>query len=83
MNLVGIVIKDETPRTREPVNTLISYLKSRSIEYFVIVSKEGVVEESVRKKIPVSNLCVTFGGDGTLLYAAENFFTARSPYCGD
>ncbi|GAF96942.1 unnamed protein product, partial [marine sediment metagenome] len=73
MNLVGIVLKDESPRTREPSNTLITYLKSKSIEYFVIVSKEGVIEERVREKIPNSDLCVTFGGDGTLLYAARIF----------
>ena len=63
MNLVGIVLKDKSHRTRKPSNVLISYLKSRSIEYFIIVSKNGVIEESVLEKIPVSTLCVTFGGD--------------------
>lgn len=82
MNLVGIVLKDESPRTREPSNTLITYLKSKSIEYFVIVSKEGVIEERVREKIPDSNLCVTFGGDGTLLYAARIFSQHGVPIVG-
>ncbi len=76
VKLIGIVIKEKSPRAKEAAENLISYLETQSLEFIVIASRKGNIGDTVQRKIPDCDLCITFGGDGTLLFAARVF----SPY---
>jgi NAD+ kinase len=82
MKLIGIVVKDKSPKAQSTSSLLLNYLKERSIEYFVIHSKEGRPDQDEERKIPKSDLCVTLGGDGTLLFAARVFSKYGIPIVG-
>jgi NAD+ kinase len=82
VNLVGIVIKSKSLKASKAAETLINYLELKAIGYFIITSKETTFDEEVQQKIPLSDLCVTFGGDGTLLYAARIFSKHGVPIVG-
>ena len=82
MNLVGIVIKSKSLKANKAAETLVNYLELKAIGYFIINSKETAFNEEVQQKIPLTNLCVTFGGDGTLLYAARIFSQHEVPIIG-
>jgi len=76
VQLVGLVLKDRSIKANKSAGVLISYLKEKSIEYFTIPAREGLIEEELRNRISQTDVCVTFGGDGTLLFASRIF----SPY---
>ncbi len=76
VKLIGIVIKERSQRAKEAADSLVMYLRKKSIGHFVIHSKKGNMRDSVQNKIPDCDLCITFGGDGTLLFASRVF----SPY---
>jgi NAD+ kinase len=82
VNLVGIVLKDKSTRAEKASAVLIEYLTTRSIDYFVLSSKQGDIAPSINERIPQCNLAVTFGGDGTLLYAARVFSKFDIPIVG-
>ncbi len=82
MKLVGIVRKYKSTKAVKTSNVLIDYLKSISIDYIVIYSKRDAIEKSLQDLIPKCDLCVTFGGDGTLLYAARVFSRYNVPIVG-
>ncbi len=82
MNLVGIVLKSKSIKADKAAKTLINYLELKAIGYFIITSKETGFNEDVQQKISLSDLCVTFGGDGTLLYAARIFSQHGVPIVG-
>jgi len=73
---IGIVIKEKSHKAKEAADNLIAYLGTKSIESIVIPSRTEDIGEAVRGNIPDCDLCITFGGDGTLLFAARVF----SPY---
>ena len=82
MKLVGIVIKNKSLKANKAAETLVDYLKEKQIDCFTITTKETAFKEDVRQKISHSDLCVTFGGDGTLLCAARIFSQYRVPIVG-
>lgn len=82
MKLIGIVLKDRSTRAVEASNLLITYLKKKSIGYFITPSKKGVIESDMQEKVPLCDLCITFGGDGTLLFATRVFSRFGVPIVG-
>ena len=82
MKLIGIVLKDRSTRAVEVSNLLITYLKKKSIGYFITPSKKGVIESDIQEKVPLCDLCITFGGDGTLLFASRVFSRFGVPIVG-
>jgi NAD+ kinase len=82
VKLVGIVLKDKSDRASAAIQPLVEYLKKRSIEYYIIPSREGRISQVLLKKIPATDLCITFGGDGTLLFAARLFSQYDVPIVG-
>ena len=82
MKLIGIVLKDRSTRAVEVSNLLITYLKKKSIGYFITPSRKGVIESDMQEKVPLCDLCITFGGDGTLLYATRVFSRFGVPIVG-
>jgi NAD+ kinase len=82
VGLVGIVLKEKSSQAFKAIKPLIAYLKKRSIEYYIIPSRKEAITEDLLKKIPVSDLCITFGGDGTLLFAARVFSRYEVPIIG-
>jgi NAD+ kinase len=82
VKLVGIVRKNKSRRAVKASNVLIDYLKSISVDYFVIHSRHDAMEKSLQDLIPKCDLSVTFGGDGTLLYAARVFSRYNVPIVG-
>jgi NAD+ kinase len=82
VKLIGIVVKEKSPRAKEAADSLISYLEKKSIEFIVIPSKKGNIGGTVQRKIPDCDLGITFGGDGTLLFAARVFSPYEIPIVG-
>jgi NAD+ kinase len=82
VNLVGIVLKERSDRAEQASAILIDYLKSKHIEYFVIYSREDGIDHAVKERIPLCDISVAFGGDGTLLFAARVFSTYGIPIAG-
>ena len=82
MKLVGLVLKERSDRAQQASSVLIEYLKSKQIEYFVVYSREDGLSQSVKEKIPLCDLAVAFGGDGTLLFAARAFSAHGVPIAG-
>jgi len=82
VKLIGIVLKDRSTRAVEASNLLITYLKKKSIGYFITPSKKGVIESDMQEKVPLCDLCITFGGDGTLLFATRVFSRFGVPIVG-
>ena len=75
-------MKDRSTRAVEASNLLITYLKKKSIGYFITPSKKGVIESDMQEKVPLCDLCITFGGDGTLLFATRVFSRFGVPIVG-
>ena len=71
MRRIGIVLKTKSQRAKDASNILISYLQDKSVDYFIIYSEKGPIDQNLLEKIPDSDLCITFGGDGTLLFASR------------
>jgi len=82
VKLVGIVLKERSDRAQQASAILIDYLKSKQIDYFVVYSREDGMDQAVKEKIPLCDLSVAFGGDGTLLFAARVFSTYGVPIAG-
>jgi NAD+ kinase len=82
VKVVGMVIKSKSKKANDAAEALASYLDSKAIDYFTIITKETTFSQEVQQKIPLSDLCVTFGGDGTLLYAARIFSQYGVPIVG-
>jgi NAD+ kinase len=77
MNLVGVVLKNESGRAEEVFGRLRGFFESKQIEYVLIYSKQGDLDPAVCEKLPACDLAVAFGGDGTLLFTSRVF----SPHC--
>ncbi|MGQ9616334.1 MAG: NAD(+)/NADH kinase [Spirochaetota bacterium] len=82
VRLVGIVLKYKSKRADKSSSVLIKYLESREIDYFTLYAKPGHIHRSINDKIPNCGLSVTFGGDGTLLFAARLFSIYGIPIVG-
>ena len=82
MKLIGVVVKERSPEALEASRVLAGYLDGKGIGHFTILSKSADVGEETWAKIPGSDLCVTLGGDGTLLFAARVFSKYAVPIVG-
>jgi len=82
VKLIGIVLKDKSRKAAETCEVLKGLLKSRSIDYLIIFSREGDLDRSIRERIPSCDLAVAFGGDGTLLFASRIFSQYGVPIIG-
>jgi NAD+ kinase len=82
MKLIGIVVKERSQEALEASVELISLLRKRGIEHIIIPSKVTGPGDDVCARIPACDLCVTLGGDGTLLFAARVFSRYGVPIVG-
>lgn len=82
LKFVGIVLKDKEERAQHPLEILTSYFDSRSIDYFVIPSRDVEIRNNIKDKIKGSDLCVSLGGDGTFLFASRVFSRYNIPIIG-
>lgn len=82
MKLIGIVLKDKSSRAQSTLDAFTPYLRSRSIDYVVISSRKGKLSKGAQHKIPLCDLSVIFGGDGTLLFASRIFSKYGIPIVG-
>jgi len=82
LKLVGICIKNESKKALKAATTLSDYFKSNSIDSFIIASKKGEIDSDITEKIPFCDLSLTFGGDGTLLFASRIFSKYGTPIIG-
>jgi NAD+ kinase len=82
MKLIGIVVKETSKEALDASSELISHLQKRGMKHFTVPSKaEGPVTD-VLARIPDCDLCITLGGDGTLLFAARVFSRFGVPIVG-
>lgn len=82
MKSVGIVLKYGSREAERKSRPFIQYLEKNGIDYFKVPSREELIGNDLREKIVSSDLCVTFGGDGTLLFAARIFSPFGVPIIG-
>ncbi|RKY02658.1 MAG: hypothetical protein DRP54_01360 [Spirochaetes bacterium] len=82
MKPVGIVLKYGSREAERKSKLFINHLEKNNIEYFKVPSREELIGDDVRAKIASSKLCVTFGGDGTLLFASRIFSPFGVPIIG-
>jgi len=82
MELVGVVLKDNSERAADIAMILKSYLDSKKIGYITIHSRVGEIDEKMKRRIPECDLAVALGGDGTLLFASRNFSLYDIPIVG-
>jgi NAD+ kinase len=82
LKIVGIVVKSKSQKAKDAAGKLVAYLETKAIDYFIISTKETSFSRQVQKQIKLSDLCVTLGGDGTLLYAARIFSKQGVPIVG-
>ncbi len=80
--LIGMVLKYRSSKADKISSILINYLESKAIEYLILHAKAGEIDSGIREKIPQCELTVTFGGDGTLLFAARVFSVYGVPIVG-
>ena len=73
---IAIVVKDEDEEMMRRINPLIDFCKTKNIRYFILPSQEDGISKDFKRNIESSDICITFGGDGTLLFASRVF----SPY---
>jgi len=64
------------------INPLIDYCKSKGIQYFILPSQEDGIPKDFKRSIENSDVCITFGGDGTLLFASRVFSPHKIPIIG-
>ena len=79
---VGIVLKDKSSRAASAMQPLVKYLEKSSIGYYVIPSREGEITGELLEKIPSTDICISLGGDGTLLFASRVFSQYNVPIVG-
>jgi NAD+ kinase len=82
MKLIGIVVKERSQEALEASSELILHLEKKGIEHFTVPSKAEGTGADVLARIPVCDLCITLGGDGTLLFAARVFSKYGVPIVG-
>lgn len=82
MNLIGVVLKEKSERALQVFQELKGYMESKGIDYVLIHSRKGEIEEKFRHKISRCDLAVAFGGDGTLLFTARIFSKYGVPIVG-
>jgi NAD+ kinase len=82
MKLIGIVLKDKSEKALDMLSELTEYLDSKKIKHVMIPSRGGDIDSKVKKQIPMCNIAVALGGDGTLLFTARNFSKYNIPIVG-
>jgi NAD+ kinase len=82
VDLVALVLKEKSERAEKASGVLLDYLKSKGIDHLKLYSRKGGVDESFKDRIERCDLTVTFGGDGTLLFAARVFSQHGIPIVG-
>lgn len=79
---IAIVIKEENEEMMRRISPLIEFCKTKDIKYFILPSQEDGISKEFRRNIEDSDLCMTFGGDGTLLFASRVFSPHGIPIMG-
>ncbi|UCB46275.1 MAG: NAD(+)/NADH kinase [Spirochaetota bacterium] len=82
MNLVGIVLKDQSEKALDMLHELTKYLGAKKIKHIIIPSRLGDIDAKEKKQISKCDISVALGGDGTLLFAARNFSKYNIPIVG-
>lgn len=82
MQLISVVLKQNSGKAQSAFDALKRHLKSKGIDYVLIYSRRGELKTAVREKIPRCDLAVAFGGDGTLLFTARLFSRYDVPIVG-
>jgi NAD+ kinase len=82
MNLIGIVVKDRSREAHEASDELVRHLDGKGVRHFTVSSKAGEPGAEALLSIPEADLCITLGGDGTLLFAARVFSRYGVPIIG-
>ncbi len=78
---IGIVVKREDDEMKGRILPLIEYCKKKGINYFILPSQEEK-EVTIKDDIKSCDLCISFGGDGTLLFASRVFSPYNIPIIG-
>ncbi len=79
---IGIVLKRDDREMRRRISPIIDYCNEKGIGYFILPSQEETELIDIKKDIKDCNLCISFGGDGTLLFAARMFSPYKIPIIG-
>lgn len=79
---IAIVVKEDNESMMRRINPLIDYCKSKGIQYFILPSQEDGIPKDFKRSIENSDVCITFGGDGTLLFASRVFSPHKIPIIG-
>ena len=79
---IAIVVKNEDEEMIRGIAPLVEYCKSKGIKYFILPSQEDGISKKVESNIQSSDICITFGGDGTLLFASRVFSPYKIPIMG-
>jgi len=79
---IAIVVKEDNESMMRRINPLIDHCKSKGIQYFILPSQEDGIPRDFKRNIENSDVCITFGGDGTLLFASRVFSPHKIPIIG-
>ena len=83
---IAIISKNDDNSVKDSLDTVISYLDSKKIKYFLdnnssilLNNKSSTNIDEMKSKCDIAFI---IGGDGTLLRSAQYLSTANIPICG-
>ena len=83
---IAIISKIDDDSVKDSLDTVIKYLDSKNIQYFLDKSSsvllKGKVETSIEEIKNNCDIAFIIGGDGTLLRSAQELAKANIPICG-
>ena len=83
---IAIISKIDDDSVKDSLDTVIKYLDSNNIQYFLDKSSsallKGKVETSIEEIKNNCDIAFIIGGDGTLLRSAQELAKANIPICG-
>lgn len=85
---IGLITKPEDARLSDTVHSLVSYLKSKSLDILVdqgaaiLLQDPDLVGQTRQDMARHCDLIIVVGGDGTLLHAARSLASAQIPMLG-